>query len=316
MGDVIPAADLAAYRRDGAVCLRGLFDAPWIEALTAGVAANRAEPGPMANYYTDPGRPGGYFGDYCNWQRIPEFRDFVYGSPAAAAAAALMDSTTVQLFHEHVLVKDAGTEEATPWHHDQPYYVVDGSQVVSLWVPLDPIDRTVCPRFVAGSHHWGRLFTPRRFKDGVDYDYAGDGFERLPDIDAGSHHWGRLFTPRRFKDGVDYDYAGDGFERLPDIDAGGHTLLDWALAPGDAIAFHFLTVHDAPANRLPASQGGRPRRAISFRWLGDDARYAERPGVPSPPYPEMGIDLEPGARLRTDWFPVVWPPAAASQGSS
>ena len=276
MGDVVPAADLAAYRRDGAVCLRGLFDAPWIEALTAGVDRNRADPGPMASFYTDPGRPGGYFGDYCNWQRIPEFRDFVLGSPAAAVAAALMDSSTVQFFHEHVLVKDAGTEEATPWHHDQPYYVVDGSQVVSVWVPLDPIDRAVCPRFVAGSHRWGKLFYPRRFKDGVDYDYAGGGFERLPDIDAGDH-----------------------------------TLLAWALAPGDAIAFHFLTVHDAPANRLD-----RARRAISFRWLGDDARYAERPGVPSPPYPEMGIDLKPGARMRTDWFPVVWPPAAASQGSS
>ena len=40
------------------------------------------------------------------------------------------------------------------------------------------------------------------------------------------------------------------------------------------------------------------------RWLGDDARYAARPGVTSPPYP--GIGLKDGAPLREDWFPVVW----------
>ena len=273
MDDLVSTADREVYRRDGAVCLRGLFAEAWVAALAAGVAHNRAEPGPMATHYTDPGRPGGYFGDYCNWRRVTQFRDFVFGSPAAAVAAALMDSRTVQFFHEHVLVKDAGTEEETPWHHDQPYYVVDGRQVVSLWVPLDPVPRAVCPRFVAGSHRWGKLFYPRRFKDGVDYDYAGDGFERLPDIDAGDH-----------------------------------TLLAWDLAPGDAIAFHFLTVHDAPANRL-----AQPRRVISFRWLGDDARYAERPGVPSPPYPEMGIALKTGERMRTDWFPVVWPVEARTE---
>ena len=267
MGDRLSSADLAAYRSDGAVCLRGVIGREWIEALAEGVAENRAAPGPMASHYTEPGQPGGYFGDYCNWPRIAAFRDFAFASPAAEMAAALMDSRTVQFFHEHVLVKDAGTAEETPWHHDQPYYVVDGAQVVSLWVPLDPVPQAVCPRFVAGSHRWGKLFYPRRFKDGVDYDYAGDGFERLPDIEAGDH-----------------------------------TLLAWDLEPGDAIAFHFLTVHDAPANRLE-----HPRRAISFRWLGDDARYAERPGTPSPPYPDMGIDLKPGDRMRTDWFPVVWP---------
>ena len=33
-----------------------------------------------------------------------------------------MQSTTVQLFHDHVLVKAAGTLKPTPWHTDGPYY--------------------------------------------------------------------------------------------------------------------------------------------------------------------------------------------------
>ena len=81
--------------------------------------------------------------------------------------------------------------------------------------------------------------------------------------------------------------------------------MSWELAPGDVIAFHFLTVHDAPAN--PTEDR---RRAIVFRWLGDDVVYAERPGTPSPPYPDMGLRQTPGEPPRADWFPVVWPPTA------
>jgi len=27
--------------------------------------------------------------------------------------------------------------------------------VCSLWIPLDPVDQSVCPEFIAGSHQWG-----------------------------------------------------------------------------------------------------------------------------------------------------------------
>lgn len=263
-------ADIAAFRRDGAVCLPKAVAADWVERLARGVEHNRAHPGTMVQHYTDADGDGAYFGDYCNWRQIPDFAVFVFESPMAGHAAKLMSSDRAQFFHEHVLVKDPGTHEVTPWHHDQPYYVVDGDQVVSFWVALDPVAQPVCPRFVAGSHRWGRLFYPRRFKDGTDYDYAGEGFETMPDIDAGIAEY---------------------------------RLLSWALEPGDAIAFHFKTVHDAPANNAD-----KRRRAIAFRWLGDDARYAQRPGTPSPPYPDMGIDQQPGERLREDWFPTVWPP--------
>ncbi len=263
--------DLATYRCDGAVCLRGVVSPDWVGRLRDGVAANLAEPGPYAQHYTPAENAGAYFGDYCNWRRIPAFRDFALVPEIGRLAAALMESERVQFFHEHVLVKAGGTAEATPWHHDQPYYVMQGRQVLSLWVALDPVPRAVCPRFVAGSHRWGKLFYPRRFKDGTDYDYAGPEFETLPPIDENQ------------------------------------ALRAWTLMPGDAIAFHFLTVHDAPSN--PTAEA---RRAISFRWLGDDAAYVDRPGTPSPPYPDMGLRQRPGEPPRADWFPVVWPPEQRS----
>ena len=76
------------------------------------------------------------------------------------------------------------------------------------------------------------------------------------------------------------------------------TVLEWALEPGDAVAFHYRTLHGARGNA-----GGDRRRAFSLRLVGDDARYVERPGRTSPPFPGHG--MRPGERLRPDWFPYL-----------
>jgi ectoine hydroxylase-related dioxygenase (phytanoyl-CoA dioxygenase family) len=260
-------ADVAAYRRDGVVRLRGVF-ADWVDRLAAGVARNMAEPGPYARDYGSDA-DGGFFGDYCNWRRIPEYRDFVFDSPAAGLAARLMGSATARFFHDHVLVKEPGSSEPTPWHHDYPYYCVEGTQTVSLWVSLDPVPDTVSVRFVAGSQAWGKLFAPRYFKDGSTYD-GSDIYAPVPDVEA---------------------------------DAAAYDIRAYDLGPGDAVAFDFRTLHGAPGNA-----GTARRRGFSARWVGDDARYVERPNPPSPPFPEMGVDLKPGDPLRGDWFPCPWPP--------
>ena len=125
----VDAGTLAAFQQDGAVVLRGVFT-DWIERLQAGVEANIAAPSADVRIYD--GATGRHFGDYCNWNRIPEFRDFAFRSPAASIARQLMGSKTVRLFHEHVLVKEPGADVPTPWHHDQPYYCVGGRQNASL----------------------------------------------------------------------------------------------------------------------------------------------------------------------------------------
>ena len=43
-----------------------------------------------------------------------------------------MGSSVVRLYHDHMLVKEPGTKQETPWHQDQPYYNVDGRQNVSF----------------------------------------------------------------------------------------------------------------------------------------------------------------------------------------
>jgi ectoine hydroxylase-related dioxygenase (phytanoyl-CoA dioxygenase family) len=254
------------FRREGAVLLKGVF-ADWVETLRRGVEHNLAEPGPFQRIYTPQHGAGRFVGDYCNWARIPEYRAFVFDSPAAALARQLMGSRTSRFFHEHVLIKEPGTRELTPWHHDQPYYCVDGEQNVSFWTSLDEVAKESCVEFVAGSHRWGRWFRPRKFS-GIPYDHKNDRLEDMPDIS-----------------GHRDDYR----------------LLGWDVEPGDAIAFHFLTVHGAPGN-LSSS---RRRRAFAHRWLGDDAVYALRHGEISPPFPGLDQRLKPGDALATEEFPLV-----------
>jgi ectoine hydroxylase-related dioxygenase (phytanoyl-CoA dioxygenase family) len=247
------------YRHDGVVLIRGLW-ADWVDVLRAGVARNMAEPGPFAAENLKPGEAGRFFDDYCNWTRIPEFERVVRESAVAGVASALMGSDRVQMFHDHVLVKEPGTAKPTPWHQDGPYYFVDGMQTVSFWSPLDPV-REASLRCVAGSHLWPREVLPKRW-------LADTAF--YPD-------------PERYMP-------------VPDPDAEGMRVLEWEMEPGDAVAFHFRTLHGARGN-----EGAARRRAFSLRLVGDDARYVERPGRTSPPFP--GHDMEPGQRLREDWFP-------------
>ena len=256
---------IASFKEFGAVLLPKVISEGWVKKLREGVEYNMSTPGKYTRNYTDKNSPGRFFGDYCNWDRIPEYKSFFFESPAANLASQLMGSSKVNLFHEHVLVKEPGTQERTPWHHDQPYYCVNGKDTCSLWIPLDPVPKETCVQFIAKSHRWGKWFTPTKFV-GTDYTNKDEGFEPMPDIDS-------------------------------EIDR--YEVLSWDLAPGDCIAFNFLTVHGAPGNISKVSR----RRAFAARFTGDDARFVRRSGEMSPPFPE--VSLKPGDKLDCETFPVL-----------
>lgn len=257
---------LHAFNNNGVVLIRGLFK-DWVDTLRRGIDKNMQQPGPFGKVYTTTGEAGHFFGDYCNWQRIDEYRDFFYQSNAAQVCAELVASSSVRIFHEHVLVKEPGTARKTPWHHDLPYYCVDGTQLCSLWIPLDPVAKSVCPEFIAGSHQWNQLFVPTKFS-GVQYEREGQQHAVMPDID-----------------GQREDYQ----------------IHSWSLEPGDCIAFHYLTVHGAPENLSE-----HRRRAFSARLMGDDAVYVERGGEVSPPFPGLEKKLSSGMPMDAEEFPVVY----------
>ncbi len=253
---------IETYQNDGVVLVKGLF-ANQVEQLRDGIAVNMAEPGPYASENKKEGESGRFFDDYCNWTRIPQFREAVEQSPAAEVGADLMQSQSAQMFHDHVLVKEPGTSMATPWHQDGPYYFVEGRQTISFWSPLDPVKEATL-RCVAGSHLWEKEVLPTRWVSEEGY-FADEG-QYMP---------------------------------VPDPDAEGMRVVEFEMEPGDAVAFHYRILHGARGNT-----SGSRRRAFSLRLVGDDARYVERPGRTSPPFP--GHDMKPGQRLREDWFPVLF----------
>jgi len=202
---------LDAYRTDGAVLIKGLLS-DWVDSIRAGIERNMLEPGVYAAENVAGTETGRFFDDYCNWQRIPEFEAVIKKSNIAQIAAELMDSKTVQVFHDHVLVKEPGTSKTTPWHQDAPYYFVDGMQNVSFWCPVDPVtDATL--RCVAGSHLWEKPVLPVRW-------LAEDTF--YPD----TQH----------------------YQPVPDPDEQGMRIKEWEMQPGDVVAFHFKTLHGARGN--------------------------------------------------------------------
>lgn len=258
---IVAQADIDAFQRDGVVVIRGLWR-DWVDTIRAGIARNMAEPGPYGAENLKPGEGGRFFDDYCNWERIPEFGQVIRDSAVAEVAGELMRSQRVQVFHDHVLVKEPGTSKPTPWHQDGPYYFVAGQQTISFWSPMDPVtDATL--RCVAGSHRWPRQVLPTRWL--AETSFYPDDSDWMP---------------------------------VPDPDAEGMDIREWALEPGDAVAFDFLTLHGARGNTTD-----RRRRAFSLRLVGEDARYVARPGRTSPPFPGHG--MQPGQRLREDWFPVL-----------
>ena len=259
---------LEDYRRDGAVRIRGLFTNEQIADLTQGIEQNLRDPSPLAQVASDPDDPGWFFEDFCNWRLIDAYRRLIFESGVGEVAAKLMQSQTARLYHDHLLVKEPGTRQRTPWHQDQPYYNVDGRQNVSMWLPVDPVPQETSLEFVAGSH-LGPWLMPRTFLSSESKWFPEGSLEELPDIEA----------------------KRDSYD-----------IIGWPLEPGDAVFFHMLTLHSASG----VAGRGR-RRAFSVRFLGDDMIHAPRPWTTSPPFPDLENELGAGVPMHHPLFPLLSP---------
>jgi ectoine hydroxylase-related dioxygenase (phytanoyl-CoA dioxygenase family) len=263
-----PAAAVKAFERDGAVCLRGLLNTAEVAQLRAGIDTNLAHPSPRAKVASRASDPGFFIEDFCNWQENTDYQRVIFDSPLAATAGRLMRSTTARLYHDHMLTKEPGTQQRTPWHQDQPYYNIDGQQNVSFWIAVDPVRRHSTLEFVRGSH-LGPWLMPRTFMS-LEAKWFPEGtLAELPNIEETRH-------------------------QRDDI-------IGWAVEPGDVVCFHMLALHAAGA-----VDGDRRRRVFSVRFLGDDIRHAPRRWVTSPAFPGLVDRLPEGEPMDDPCFPVLW----------
>ena len=149
---MIDAATVERFQRDGAVCIRQLFRPQEMTVLRAGIDENLVHLSPRAKVASGADDPGRFVEDFCNRQDNADYRRFIFDSALPETAARLMRSTTARLYHDHMLTKEPGTRQPTPWHQDQPYYNVEGRHNVSFWIPVDPVPRETTLEFLAGSH--------------------------------------------------------------------------------------------------------------------------------------------------------------------
>lgn len=147
--------DREIYQREGAVCLRQVFDPEWIEMLRPigkRISVDSEDFGLL------PAMPGRYMS-----RTVAEFRSFIFDSPMAEVAGQVIGSEKVRFFFDEIFAKPPRSESKTIWHVDRMGWPVTGMMVPSLWVPLGPVKAENSLEFIVGSHtqdvpYW--LFSP------------------------------------------------------------------------------------------------------------------------------------------------------------
>ncbi len=261
--------------RDGAVVLRGLFDAGMLGLLAQGVQASLDRPSRHTAEYVSGSAAGQrFFYDTVMMPDSAVFAAFIRQSGLGETVAGMMRSRLSIAFYVSIFVRAAGTGKRTPWHQDMPFWAASGSKGLSTWIPLDPVPRTTALEFVRGSHRWEALARPD-FRDQPREGYL-----------AGEESRARPF---------------------PDIegDRGAFDIIGWDMAPGDCLVFHGMTAHGGSGDLPPDLS----RRTVSIQWLGDDAVYDPKPGGHDPDFAEEleALGIKPGDGLACDLCPVMWP---------
>jgi len=275
------------------VHLSGAFDAEWLAKMRAAFDEAMEKPGKHAEFMGkdttwdnmfDSDRASRLanlqmFQDQVFFQdalaRVPAWGDVATSSPAAGHIARLMQSKTAAFFYLHLIVKRGGADKPIPWHQDLPYWKLNGSQVASVWVPLDDMPAAASVQYIKGSHKWG-LFQPRHFVDASPYE--GRDLPALPDIDA---------------------LIASGEVKEADV-------VRFDVKAGDAVCFDSRIVHGSPGN--PEAKD-RDHRRVAFRFGGDDATYFSHEGETAIPTPEIDAvhGLRHGDPIACEVFPQVWP---------
>lgn len=243
--------EIDTFWRDGVVCLRAIMPPGWLDLLAEGVERYLHSQDAFsltAFGDTDPSRPrkGHFYGGTDHWKTDDACRRFACLSPLPEIAGHLLRASRINLYEDSILVKEPGATDKTAFHQDLSYFHVEGDQVCTTWVPLDPVTHeTGALAFVKGSHLWRKLYRPNFFIS----------TQAMPDTDG--------------------DVAPDFHSDRRNAD-----IISFDTEPGDITVHHALTLHGADGNHSASIR----RRAMSVRYCGDDARYALRRGAPRKPH--------------------------------
>ncbi|MBM3511203.1 MAG: phytanoyl-CoA dioxygenase family protein [Alphaproteobacteria bacterium] len=282
----ISEADVAAYERDGFFLMKRAFAPEWIDLMTRSVDEILDRPTERGANLSGEGMPGRFAYDNYLWVGHPGFRRLAFESPVGAIAARFMRARRVNLIYDFILVKEPYAKQETRWHQDIPTNPCEGRQTLGMWISLDHVTRdSGAVEWVRGSHKWGKRFVatttgdPKRHKflAGANGEPAADDADAVP-------------VPDMAKERANYD------------------IVSMETEPGDAIIASLWLLHGAPGNHTP-----RRRRAVGYRFVGEDSSYVVRTGARAiKTHTDPG--LAHGAPFPDDprhpVFPRIFPPGA------
>ena len=170
----IAPADLAAYRRDGHVVLRGALAREVVMAARPLLLAalRRAWPQdtkPLAE------RTDAYSQAFVQVTNLgvddEVVRAFTHSRRLGKIAADLMGAPGARIYCEDWLIKEAGAR-ITPWHQDAAVYSMTMDAALTLWIPLQDVGAGMgLPRFARGSQRFG-IFPVENIDDTSDAAFA------------------------------------------------------------------------------------------------------------------------------------------------
>ena len=141
----ISQEDIDTYKRDGAVCLRQVFDQDWIDTLLPIMKRMLID---KEDFGLLPHRPTNFMS-----RVIPEFRELAFNSPLGEACGRTMESKEVRFLFDQYFAKPPHSEAKTVWHNDRSGWPVTGTMIPSFWMPLTPIVKANCLEVIAGTQH-------------------------------------------------------------------------------------------------------------------------------------------------------------------
>lgn len=249
---------------DGFVHIDALLDTNELKKLKRALKDNINSPSPFGkSMKSDKG--GEFFMDFNNWKRLKSIQEICTNTKIVDLVTTLTNSKKCWLFHDHTLVK-SGPAQATPIHHDRPYYIFKGNSNVSVWITADDVNRKSSLVFYKKSHQSETLYIPRAF-------------------DTGKY--------------ISKDQA-EGFKVIEEKDFKVYEPVDFEMKAGDAIIFFHNTVHSAKENNE-----GTLRRALSIRYLLDGTSMTKKYINATPPFDRMGVKVEEGDPVPENIFPLL-----------
>jgi len=83
----------------------------------------------------------------------PSLKNIAFRANALAISRQLL-GPSAELVFEHAMLKPARIGAETPWHQDEAFFpIYTNYQSITIWMPLQPVDRSNgCMEFIAGSH--------------------------------------------------------------------------------------------------------------------------------------------------------------------